>query len=98
MKYKIFISIGEMWSTVAIREIKILQMENESQFVKYTSLESLENNHLYGRDSIIEVIIYRNEIYTPISLKNVNLCMGSHTAILRFAVIRLVVLRYGRNI
>ena len=48
MKYKIlkcFRSIGKIWSTVAIREIKILEMENESQFVKYTTLE---NNHLYG--------------------------------------------------
>ena len=47
MEYKIlkcFASIGKIWSTVAIREIKILEMENESQFVKYTTLE---NNHLF---------------------------------------------------
>ena len=46
-------TVWHIWSTVAIREIKILEMVNESQFVKYTSLE---NNHLYSRDSIIEVI------------------------------------------
>ena len=48
MKYKIlkyFISIREKWSPAAIREIKILEMENEGPFVKYTTLE---NNHLYG--------------------------------------------------
>ena len=37
MKYKIlkyFASIVKMWSTVAIHEIKIPEMENESPFVK----------------------------------------------------------------
>ena len=33
------------WSPVAIREIKIHDIENESPFVKYTILE---NNHIYG--------------------------------------------------
>ena len=53
VKYKIlkcFTSIGKIWSTVAIREIKILEMENESQFVKYTTLE---NNHLYGMRGVV---------------------------------------------
>ena len=48
MKYKIlkyFASIKKIWAIAAIREIQILEMENESQFVKYTTLE---NNHLYG--------------------------------------------------
>ena len=48
VKYKIlkfFTSIRKIWSPAAIREIKILEMENEGPFVKYTTLE---NNHLYG--------------------------------------------------
>ena len=46
MKYKIlkyFTCIRKIWSLAAIREIKILEMENEGPFVKYTTLE---NNHL----------------------------------------------------
>ena len=45
MKYKYFASITKMWSPASIGEIKILEMENEGPFVKYTTLE---NNHLYG--------------------------------------------------
>ena len=48
VKYKIlkyFISIRKICSPAANREIKILEMENEGPFVKYTTLE---NNHLYG--------------------------------------------------
>ena len=36
--------------TGSIREIKILEFENEGPFVKYTGLE---NNHLYGSYCII---------------------------------------------
>ena len=42
---KYFTSIRKIWSPAAILEIKILEMENESPFVKYTTIE---NNHLYG--------------------------------------------------
>ena len=45
VKYKIlkyFTSIRKIWSTVAIREIKILEIKSESPFMKYTTLE---NNH-----------------------------------------------------
>ena len=48
VKYKIlkyFISIREKWSPAAICEIKILEMESEGPFVKYTTLE---NNYLYS--------------------------------------------------
>ena len=45
VKYKYFTSIRKIWSTAAIREIKILEMETKGPFVKYTALE---NNHLYG--------------------------------------------------
>ena len=34
----------KIWSTVAIYKIKIPEMENESLFMKYTTLE---NSHLY---------------------------------------------------
>ena len=50
MKYKIlkrFTSIRKIWSPAAIREIKILEVDNEGPFVKYTCT-ALENNHLYG--------------------------------------------------
>ena len=42
VKYKIlkyFASITKIWSPAAIREIKILEMENEGLFVKYATLE-----------------------------------------------------------
>ena len=48
VKYKIlkyFTSIRKIWFPAAIHETKILEMENEGPFVKYTTLE---NNHLYG--------------------------------------------------
>ena len=49
VKYKIlkyFTSINrKIWSMVVIHEIKIREIENESPFVKYTTLE---NNHLHG--------------------------------------------------
>ena len=47
VKLKYFVSIKKILATAAIRENKI-EMENESQFVKYTTLE---NNHLHVYDS-----------------------------------------------
>ena len=38
---KYFTSIRKIWFTVAIREIKIREIENESLFVKYTTLEKI---------------------------------------------------------
>ena len=42
VKYNLEILHRNIWSPAAIREIKILEMENEGPFVKF------ENNHLYG--------------------------------------------------
>ena len=45
VNYK-YTSQKKEWSPAAICEIKILEMENEDPFVKYTTLE---NSHLYGK-------------------------------------------------
>ena len=49
MKYRILKYTSQVLERIAIREIKILEMENEGPFVKCTTLE---NNHLYGSISI----------------------------------------------
>ena len=63
MKYNTLTSIRKIWSPAANCEIKILEMESEGPFVKYTTLE---NNHLHGKghlgDHFTLLIIYKHII------------------------------------
>ena len=69
MKYKTlkyFASIKKILAIAAIREIRIHEIENGSQFVKYTTLE---NNHLYGTLKMAILYLRIGEAIQLVTLK-----------------------------